>query len=375
MEDIRNKILAENLLKHAIQLKKEEKILIEVIGIEGIPLAKELVNLATNMGALPVFNIIDETVLRALLEQATKEQIENYAKYDLIKMKQMDAYIGIRSGKQEAFQGVNNQKMEMYQTLYTQPVHFEERVKHTRWCVLRYPNEEMAKMNQCSLEELKTYYFQVCNMDYEKMKVAMEPLQEFMNQTDKVHILGENTDLTFSIKGIHAEKYFGTFNIPDGEVASAPVKESVNGYITYNTKSTYQGITFENIYLEFKDGKIIKATAGDKTEELNHILNVDEGARYIGEFAIGVNPYIEKAVGDTLFDEKIKGSFHFTPGNCLEESNNKNQSAIHWDLVCIQNPEYGGGEIWFDDILIRKDGRFVVEKLWPLNPENLVNNK
>lgn len=375
MEDIRNEMLAENLLKHSIQLKKEEKILIEVIGTEGIPLAKELVKLATNMGALPIFNIIDETVLRALLEQATKEQIENYAKYDLIKMKQMDAYIGIRSGKQEAFQGVNNQKMEMYQTLYTLPVHFEERVKHTRWCVLRYPNEKMAKMNQCSLEELKTYYFQVCNMDYEKMKVAMEPLQEFMNQTDKVHILGENTDLTFSIKGIHAEKYFGTFNIPDGEVATAPVKESVNGYITYNTKSTYQGITFENIYLEFKDGKIIKATAGDKTEELNHILNVDEGARYIEEFAIGVNPYIEKAVGDTLFDEKIKGSFHFTPGNCLEENNKKNQSAIHWDLVCIQNPEYGGGEIWFDDILIRKDGRFVVEKLWPLNPENLVNNQ
>ena len=161
-------------------------------------------------------------------------------------------------------------------------------------------------------------------------------------------------------------------NIPDGEVYTAPVKDSINGTLTYNTPAVFQGFTFENISFRFENGKIVEATAND-TERINEVLNTDEGARYIGEFAIGVNPYILKPMKDTLFDEKIMGSFHFTPGNCYEEeAPNGNSSAIHWDLVCIQTPEYGGGEIYFDDVLIRKDGRFVVKELECLNPENLI---
>jgi len=199
----------------------------------------------------------------------------------------------------------------------------------------------------------------------------MDNLVELMNKTKDVHIIGPGTDLKFSIDGIKAEKYMGTFNIPDGEVATAPVKMSVNGYITYNTETRYNGILFNNIRFEFKDGKIVKATS-NKTKELNEILDTDEGSRYIGEFAIGVNPYITKTIGDTLFDEKIMGSFHFTPGDSLEECDNGNRSSIHWDIVNIQTPEYSGGEIYFDDILIRKDGRFIIKELECLNPENLI---
>ena len=251
------------------------------------------------------------------------------------------------------------------------PVHFEQRVKHTKWCILRYPNASMAQMSKMNTEEFEDFFFNVCNLNYEKMSKAMENLKNLMNQTDKVHILGKGTDLHFSIKGIPAEKYRGTFNIPDGEVASAPVKDSVNGVITYNTETTYNGITFNHVKFEFENGKIVKATA-DKEKELNEILDTDEGARYIGEFAIGLNPYIENPIGDTLFDEKIKGSFHFTPGDSLEESDNGNKSSIHWDIINIQTPEYGGGEIYFDDVLIRKDGRFVLAELECLNPENLI---
>lgn len=229
----------------------------------------------------------------------------------------------------------------------------------------------MAQMSKMNKDEFEDFFFNVCNIDYAKMSKAMEALKELLNKTDKVHIIGEGTDLTFGVKGIPAEKYTGTFNIPDGEVASAPVKTSVNGYITYNTETSYNGILFNNIKFEFKDGKIIKATS-NKTKELNEILDIDEGARYIGEFAFGLNPYIEKTIGDTLFDEKIKGSFHFTPGDSLEESDNGNRSSIHWDIVNIQTPEYGGGEIYFDDVLIRKDGKFVLQELEGLNPENLI---
>ena len=131
-----------------------------------------------------------------------------------------------------------------------------------------------------------------------------------------------------------------------------------------------QGFKYENVSFTFENGKIVNATAND-TDRINHYLDTDEGARYIGEFAIGVNPNINNAICDILFDEKIAGSIHFTPGNSYDDVGNGNVSAIHWDLVLIQTPEYGGGEIWFDDVLIRKDGRFVLPELDCLNPENL----
>ena len=202
------------------------------------------------------------------------------------------------------------------------------------------------------------------------MSKAMDSLVELMNRTDRVHIKGPGTDLTFSIKDIPAIKCAGEMNIPDGEVYTAPVKESMNGVISYNTPSEEQGFTYENIRFEIKDGKIIKAAANDN-ERINQLLDTDEGARYFGEFAIGVNPYILNPMKDTLFDEKIAGSFHLTPGMAYEDAPNGNDSAVHWDLVMIQRPEYGGGEIYFDDVLIRKDGLFTLPELMCLNPENL----
>ena len=372
MKDTRIEKLAKNLLHHSVELKQDEKILIEIIGMDAIPLGKELIKQAENMGALPFFNIIDYEVMREMLLNASTEQIKLYAKHDLQRMQDMDCYIGIRASTNTAeLNGISKEKMEIYNKYYTLPVHLEERVKNTKWCILRYPNSSMAQMSNMSTEEFEDFYFNVCTLDYDKMSKAMDNLVELMNKAKNVHILGNGTDLRFSIEGIPAEKYMGTFNIPDGEVATAPVKTSVNGYITYNTETRYNGILFNNIRFEFENGKIIKATS-NKTKELNEILDTDEGSRYIGEFALGLNPYIERPIGDTLFDEKIKGSFHFTPGDSLEESDNGNRSSIHWDIVNIQTPEYGGGEIYFDDVLVRKDGKFVLEELKPLNPENLV---
>lgn len=372
MKDLRIEKLARNLLNHSIKLQKGERLLIEIIGTEAVPLGKELIKQAESIGAFPFFNIIDYEIMREMLTNCTEEQIQIYAKHDLQRMKDMDAYIGIRDSTNTAeLNGISKEKMELYNKYYTLPVHFEERVKHTKWCILRYPNASMAQMNNMNTESFEDFYFDVCTLDYDRMSRAMDPLVNLMNKTKNVHIIGQGTDLRFSIEGIPAEKYMGTFNIPDGEVATAPVKNSVNGFITYNTETRYNGVLFNNIRFEFKDGKIIKATS-NKTKELNEILDTDDGSRYIGEFALGLNPYIEKPIGDTLFDEKIKGSFHFTPGDSLQESDNGNRSSIHWDIVNIQTPEYGGGEIWFDEALVRKDGVFVLEELKALNPENLI---
>lgn len=371
MKEPRMTVLAENIINYSVGLKKGEKILIENIGNE-VLLTKELIKRAYKAGGVPFITIKNNELLRVLLNECSEDQIKSTADFEVARMKEMDAYVGIRVVENASeLASVPPEKMKIYMEHYVKPLHIEQRVKHTRWCILGYPNNSMAQSANMSTDDFEDFYFNVCNLDYRRMSAAMDSLVNIMQNTDMVRIKGKGTDLSFSIKGLPAIKCDGQLNIPDGEVFSAPHRTSVNGTISYNTPSVYMGTTFENICFEFKDGKIIKATSNN-TEMLDKILDTDEGARYIGEFSIGLNPYIEKPMKNTLFDEKIKGSLHFTPGGCYDECDNGNKSAVHWDLVLIQRPEYGGGEIWFDDILIRKDGVFVHEKLKCLNPENLI---
>lgn len=370
LRDPRIEKLAKNLIQYSVKLKKGEKVLIENFGLQR-ELVIALVKEAYNAGGYPFVSIKDQQVDRALLMGANEEQFEMMADFEAEVMKNMDAYIGLRSGDNiNEFSDVPDDKMKIQGKTIGKKVHREIRVPKTKWVVLRYPNASMAQLAKMSTEAFEDYYFNVCNLDYAKMSDAMDALVDLMNRTDKVRITGPGTDLTFSIKDIPAIKCAGEFNIPDGEVYTAPVKDSVNGVITFNTPSPYQGFTFENVTLTFKDGKIIEAKAND-TERINKIFDTDEGARYIGEFAIGVNPYILHPMQDILFDEKIDGSFHFTPGQCYENAYNGNHSTIHWDMVMIQREDYGGGEIYFDDVLVRKNGRFVLPELEKLNPEHL----
>lgn len=367
--DSRIQDLAHNLVNYSCNLENGEKVLIHVFGQSAYPLVQALVKETYKAGAVPFVKLDDYAINRQMLLGCTDEQLDLINRLDLEQMKEMDAYIGIRAADNiSELSDVPQEKLKLYNAKSHEVL--EERVNNTKWVVLRYPNNSMAQLANTSLEDFEDFYFNVCNLDYGKMSVAMDNLVDLMNKTDKVRIVGEGTDLTFSIKDIPAVKCDGKANIPDGEVYAAPVKTSVNGHITYNTPSVYQGTTYENIYFEFKDGKIINATA-NYTDKINAVLDSDEGARYIGEFAIGVNPYILNPMKDTLFDEKIMGSIHLTPGSCYEDADNGNQSSIHWDLVYIQTPEYGGGEIYFDDVLIRKDGLFVLEELTCLNPEHL----
>ncbi|KYG36370.1 aminopeptidase [Priestia endophytica] len=370
MKDPRIQQLAKNLIQYSVKLQKGEKILIENFGLQK-ELVTALVKEAYEAGGLPFVSLKDHTVDRSLLMGASAEQYELIAQFEANVMKEMDAYIGLRAGDNIFEQSdVPAEKMKIQGDTVGKKVHREIRVPKTKWVVLRYPTESMAQLSKMSKEAFEDFYFNVCNLDYGKMNKAMDALVELMNKTDKVQLIGKDTNLTFSIKDIPAVKCAGEMNIPDGEVFTAPVRDSVNGVITYNTPSPYQGFTFENVKLTFENGKIIDATAND-TERINHIFDTDEGARFVGEFAIGVNPYIQHPMQDILFDEKIDGSFHFTPGECYEEAYNGNHSNIHWDMVMIQRPEYGGGEIYFDDVLIRKDGRFAIKELEALNPENL----
>lgn len=369
MKDIRYEKLADNLINYSVKLKKGEKILIEFTGKEN-SLIKELVKKAYEVGGLPFVLHGDSQINSLLLKDITKEQLEIVNDNQLEMMKKMDCYISVRASDNVFEMSiVPSEKMMLYMKIM-KPT-FNERVNNTRWCVLRYPNDSMAQLAGKPTDAFEDFYFNVCNLNYSKMSLAMDSLVNLMNNTDKVRIVGPGTDLSFSIKDIPAIKCAGEMNIPDGEVFTAPIKNSINGTIAFNAPAMSDGEAIENIKFVFADGKIIESTSSN-TEKTNKKLDTDDGARYVGEFAIGVNPYILYPMKDTLFDEKIAGSIHLTPGQCYEEAPNGNDSAIHWDLVLIQTPEYGGGEIYFDGKLIRKDGRFVIAELESLNPENLI---
>jgi aminopeptidase len=370
MKDDRFFQLAELLTGFSVRLKKGEKVLIDVFDIPEA-MTIELIRSARAHGAIPYVQIHSGKISREVMMDVTKEQLLFSKKIELQRMKNMQAYIAIR-GSQNIFESsdVSPDRLNLASKIL-RPVQ-NWRVQKTRWVVLRWPTSAMAQQARMSTEAFEDFYFKVCTLDYARMTPGMKALQKMMNRTHQVHIQGPGTDLKFSIKKIGAVTCGGHHNIPDGEVYTAPVKDSVNGILTYNASTVYQGVSFDNICFEFRDGKIIRATAGDNTKRMNKILDSDAGARYIGEFSLGFNPHILQPMRDILFDEKIAGSFHFTPGQAYTEADNGNRSQVHWDLVCIQRKDYGGGEIYFDGKLIRKNGIFVVESLKKLNPDYLL---
>jgi aminopeptidase len=361
--------LAEGLTGFSTGLKKGERVLIDAFDVpESIVIA--LIRAARKLGAHPYVQIHRARVTRELSLGAEEAQFAPHAEVELARMQKMDAYIALR-GSENIFEGsdIPAEKVQLVSRLM-KPV-IDHRVGKTKWVVLRWPTPAMAQQAGMSTEAFEEFYLKVCTLDYSRLTPGMAALKKLMDATDRVHLKGPGTDLRFSIKGIGSQPCGGLRNIPDGEVFSCPVKDSVEGVVQYNAPTVYLGSSFDNIRLVFKQGRIVEATSSN-TKRLNEILNSDAGARYIGEFAIGFNPYILEPMRDILFDEKIAGSFHFTPGQAYEGVGNGNKSQVHWDMVCIQRPEYGGGEIWFDGKLIRKDGLFVPKSLHKLNPEYLL---
>ena len=364
--DPRYNELAQQLIRYSTSLKKGEKILLDLVDTpEAMAIA--LIREVRSRKGVPFLRLGANRLTRELMMEATDEQFKTTGKHLLTEMKDMDAYIAIRGSHNITETSDVPQKNMAVAMKHMRKV-LDHRVKKTKWCVLRWPHPAMAQQAGMSSEAFEDFYFKVCLLDYKSLLPAMNALKKLMDKTDQVHLKNKGTDLRFSIKDIPAIVCGGNYNIPDGEVFTAPVKDSVEGVITHNAPTIYRGIAFDGIKLVFEKGKIIKAeAAGGKTKELNKILNADAGARYVGEFALGFHPVIREPMRDILFDEKIAGSFHFTPGQAYEEADNGNRSTVHWDMVTIQRKDYGGGEVFFDGKLIRKDGVFLPKNLAKLN--------
>ena len=370
--DPRIRQLAHNLINNSVSLKPGEKILIWARETRSYPLAAALIEEAYAAGGLPLYRLFDACVSRAYAMNATKEQLELEEAQDFELTKKVQAFIGFGAPENQfAGADIPSEKMRLMSSVHKPSL--DQRVKHTRWCVLRFPTPGMAQAASMSDEAFEDFYFKTCLLDYSKMSRAMDALVGKMQNTDAVRIAGPGTDLRFSIKGIPAIKCDGKMNIHDGEVFTAPIRDSVNGKIYFTAPTIYESRCFSGVRLEFQNGKIIDAKCEQGSEkEMLEILDRDPGARHIGEFAIGLHPHIVRPTLNILFDEKIAGSFHFTPGASYDDAPNGNNSCIHWDMVCIQTPEYGGGQMYFDDRLIRENGRFVAPELECLNPEKLL---
>ncbi|HEV8422851.1 MAG TPA: aminopeptidase [Chthoniobacterales bacterium] len=364
MQDARFDKLAGLLVEYSTSLKRDEKVLIESFDTpEEMTIA--LIRATRRAKAIPFVQIHRAQVSRELAMEASDKQLEIAASHELARMKKMDAYIAIRgSNNISELADVPIDKMKLV-AKKMRPLQ-DLRVQKTKWVVLRWPTPAMAQLANMSTEAFEDFFFKVCTLDYRKLVPGMKALKTLMEKTDQVQIKGPGTDLRFSIKGIPAIICGGDRNIPDGEVFSCPVKDSVQGHVTFNAPTVYQSTAFDNIRLDFRDGKIAEAMSNNP-KKLNAVLDSDAGARYIGEFSLGCNPYIMHPMRDILFDEKIAGSFHFTPGQAYQEADNGNRSQVHWDMVSIQRPDYGGGEIYFDGDLVRRDGEFLPKQLRSLN--------
>ncbi|NTV48654.1 MAG: aminopeptidase [Geobacteraceae bacterium] len=365
MNDPRIRQFAEILVDYSTRVKKGDVVLINAAGLEAMPLVKELYALCLKRGAKYVeYNFSVPEIDRCFYNGANKQQLDHFPQHKLDFYKNVTVYIGISAGNNSMVMANANQDAVVTYAKLTRPL-VDQRVKHTRWCVTRYPTHAAAQEARMSLDEYEDYLFSACCIDWKAESKKQEKLKKLMDRTKKVRILAPDTDLRFSIDGLPGIKCDGRLNMPDGEVFTAPVKNSVQGHISYNCPSIYQGKEYNGVRFEFADGKIVKASAEvGMSKALNKILDADEGARYIGEFAIGVNPGIRQPMRNILFDEKIFGSIHFTPGQAYDECDNGNSSSVHWDLVRI----LADGEIWFDDVLIQKNGRFVHKELLELNP-------
>lgn len=356
MSDPRIEKQAEILVDYSIKVKKGENVAI-IADFSAKPLVLAIYKRLLQRGAGEVkINFSTSEFAETFFKYASKAQIEAFPKLTMAEVKKIDCYIAIHAPQNtRALTNVDATKVAKRASV-VRPV-TKWRVEKTRWVITNFPTKALAQEADMSLSDYEDFMFSaINNVDWKKIYKEQQKLKKLVDKTDKVRIVGKNTDLTLSIKGRVGINAAGEFNMPDGEVFTSAIENGAEGHITYSYPALYMGREFTNVYLEFKKGKVIKAIADKGTSDLNKILDMDKGARFIGELGIGNNFMIKKFTKDILFDEKIGGSIHIALGKGYKETLSKNVSALHWDMIKDLKDE---GELWFDDKLVQKKGKWL----------------
>ena len=349
---------AEVLVDYSLKVKKGERILI-LSDILGYPLVKELYRLLVRRGASQVRLHFDSYELDEIFfKEAEKKTLMSFPKIAMDEIRQIDCWIGIRcEANTRGLSAVDPLKISQ-RARVVRPI-IDWRVDKTRWVITNFPVDSQAQEADMPLTAYEDFVFSAINeVNWKSLKKSQEKLRKIMDKTNKVRIVGKNTDLTLTIKGRKAVNAYGENNMPDGEVFTSVVETSSEGFITFTYPAIHMGREFHDVRLEFKKGRVVKATASKGEKDLNKILDMDRGARVIGELGIGNNFKITRFSKDGLFDEKIGGTIHIALGKGYRETLSKNVSVLHWDMICDLRD---AGELWFDKKLVQKNGKWLIK--------------
>lgn len=371
MMDQRLKQMAKTVINYSLNIQPGEKVLIDSTK-NCSEMIKYMIKLIADRGAIPLVMLKETDIKRSLIINGCKEQFELMKTQEETILNKVDVYINmIDSDNCFDMSDIPSEKRALYQKYYFQPINFEIIVPKLRWITVDYPSISSAQQFGMSTDEYENYFFDAVNVDYEELGKKMQKLKELLDKGKHIQIESPNVNLSFNIDNLCSEVCSGKINLPDGEVFIAPTINSANGEIEFNVPSRYQGSSFEKIKLFFQDGRVVNYSSQTNYEKLAEILESDEGNKYIGEFAIGTNPNINRPRSNILFDEKMLGSFHIALGNSHSLSDNGNKASIHWDMVNVLTENYGGGRIILDDEVIQENGIFVHHDLKELNSKVL----
>ncbi|MBI5561236.1 MAG: aminopeptidase [Deltaproteobacteria bacterium] len=356
MADKRVEKLASILVRHSVEVKKGDVVLIASSSELAKPLVLAAYREVMRAGGNPMTSITFEETQNIFYDNASAEQIAHFPKIKLFEAKNIDCVINIRaSANKKALSNVDA-KLVAERSKVIRPIG-EEIVNKKRWVLCNFPTNGLAQEADMSLAEYEDFVYGATNVDWPAVKKKQEKLKAALDAANEVHIIGKDTDLKISIKGRKAIACWGERNMPDGEVFLSPIEDSAEGHIYYEMPAIYQGREVTGIRLTFRKGKAVEASAGKNEAFLHAMLDTDKGARFLGELGIGTNYGIKDFSKDILFDEKIGGTVHLAVGRSYEEAGGKNQSAIHWDM--IKDLRKGGG-ILLDGKAIQKNGRFLI---------------
>ena len=368
MADTRIEKLADLLVNYSVAVRPGDKVVITGETIAE-PLLKAIYTFVLKAGGYPTMMArlagLDELFYR----YASDDQLQHLPDWQREIISTYDVRISIGAEHNtKALTNVDPEKMVMYRQSHRELMEIALRrsaTKELRWTVAIFPTNAYAQDAEMGLSEYEDFVYSACMPDindpvayWQRFSAWQQKIVDWLKEKKSVHVIGPETDLRLSIAGRPFENCDGHYNMPDGEVFTSPVEDSVEGKVCFSYPAIYQGHEVTGVRLRFEKGKVVEATAEKNEEFLLKLIDTDEGSRRVGEFAIGTNEGITRFTRQILFDEKMNGSFHMALGAGYPETGSQNKSAIHWDLICDLRD---GGEIWVDDELMYQNGKFVIE--------------
>jgi len=354
--DLRWQQLADILVNYSTAVSKDDRVLITMMEIETFPLAQAVYTAAIKSGGLPFVEFQSAYLERDLMKYGSKEQVDWICEMQTTGMEWADVYVGLRGARNpnEFFDieaktlTAHKKSMGKISTM---------RTELTRWVLVRVPNEAFAQQASTSLDEMMEFFFNATLRDWTNEASRWREINEVFQAAETVRITGNRTDITFSTKGRIYEVADGHYNMPDGEIFTAPVDDSAEGRIFFDFPGVYMGKLVHGIHLEFREGVVVNAKADSNEDLLRQLLEMDEGSKRLGEFGVGVNFGIDRFSYDILYDEKIGGTIHLALGRAYPENKGVNQSALHWDIIKDLRKE---GEIYLDGKKVFERGQYLI---------------